>query len=101
MDTVTWNLVFKYAMDYQIAPRIMKSKDGSLEVKITFFSYLNHIMINKLMFYSEIGFWHAGVTPKLSFNPNMKEKISFNKAKKVLKIVTVIQPPFVYSGIMQ
>ena len=32
MDTVTWNLVFKYAMDYQIAP-MMESKAQSNQIR--------------------------------------------------------------------
>ena len=50
--------------------------------------------------FSEIGLWHAGVSPRFNFNPNMKEKISFHhQSKRVLKIVAVVQPPFIYKGI--
>ena len=49
--------------------------------------------------FSEIGLWHAGVSPRFNFNPNMEEKITFHQSKRVLKIVAVVQPPFIYEGI--
>ena len=49
--------------------------------------------------FSEIGLWHAGVSPRFNFNQNVKEKISFHQSKRVIKIVAVVQPPFIYEGI--
>ena len=49
--------------------------------------------------FSEIGLWHAGVSPRFNFNPNMREKISFHQSKRVIKIVAVVQEPFIYPGI--
>ena len=38
--------------------------------------------------------WHAGIPAEFSFEPMMEEKIALYKAKKVYRVVSVIQPPF-------
>ena len=38
--------------------------------------------------------WHAGFPSEFSFEPEMEEKIGFYKDKKVYRVVSVIQPPF-------
>ena len=41
-----------------------------------------------------IGTWMPGVPSEFNFNAGMEDQISLFKAKKVYKIVSVIQPPF-------
>ena len=38
--------------------------------------------------------WHAGIPAEFSFEPMMEEKIALYKAKKVYRVVSVIQQPF-------
>ena len=38
--------------------------------------------------------WTAGVPSDFSFDPMMEEKVASYSAKKVYRIVSVIQPPF-------
>ena len=41
-----------------------------------------------------VGTWMPGVPSEFNFNAGMEDQISLFKAKKVYKIVSVIQPPF-------
>ena len=61
--------------------------------------YFCQTLYDILNIFSEIGLWHAGVSPRFNFNPNMREKISFHQSKRVIKIVAVVQEPFIYPGI--
>ena len=45
-------------------------------------------------FSDEVGTWMAGVPAEMSFNSGMEDKVKLFNAKKVYRIVTVQQPPF-------
>ena len=42
-----------------------------------------------------VGTWTSGIPGTLNLNPEIEEKISQPKAKKVLRVVTVVHPPFI------
>ena len=46
------------------------------------------------IFSMAVGTWMPGVPSEFNFNAGMEDQISLFKAKKVYKIVSVIQPPF-------
>ena len=47
------------------------------------------------MFSHDVGTWLAGVPSSFSFNSaDMEDMVTLFKAKKVYKVVSVIQPPF-------
>jgi len=63
-------------MSFQLEVSMNKAMDGTLEES------------------SDVGTWMPGVPSEFSFNAGMEDQISLFKAKKVYKIVSVIQPPF-------
>jgi len=63
-------------MDFKLEVHLYKAMDGSL------------------MESDEVGTWMAGVPAEMSFNSGMEDKVKLFNAKKVYRIVTVQQPPF-------
>ena len=50
-----------------------------------------------LLFSNEVGTWKAGINSSFNFiSPEMEEKVAIIQAKKVYKVVAVMQPPFIF-----
>ena len=82
-------------MEFTLKIHHQKTMDNSLAerylhntaVKIT--NHSSHFSSN------DIGTWTAGVPPAFNFkSAEMQETVALYKAKKVYKVVSVIQPPF-------
>ena len=43
---------------------------------------------------SELGVWSSSDPGKIAFNPGMKNYLEELRTRRVLRVVTVIQPPF-------
>ena len=55
---------------------------------------MNGVQDVSINFSDEVGTWMAGVPAEMSFNSGMEDKVKLFNAKKVYRIVTVQQPPF-------
>jgi len=74
--------------------KMMLSSNGNSYMEFKLHVELNTAMDNTLMESEAVGMWHAGIPAEFSFEPMMEEKIALYKAKKVYRVVSVIQPPF-------
>ena len=57
-----------------------------------FISY--HYFILNINFRTSVGSWTAGVPSEIDFDPGMEDEIAMFNTKRVYKIVSVIQQPF-------
>ena len=52
------------------------------------------LLINYKLFSTPLGTWVPGIPTEMEFEKGMQKEIAMPKKKRVYKIVSVIQPPF-------
>ena len=52
------------------------------------------LLITCIIFSTPVGTWVSGIPAEMEFEKGMEKEIAMPRKKRVYKIVTVIQPPF-------